>query len=128
MTPEQLAKIGTELAHQQALFCWSALIKNQIPELSFLFAIPNGEQRSKITGARLKAAGVRPGVPDICLPVRRGKYGGLWIELKKANTSKTSEDQDKWIDFLLCQGYSVHVCYGWEHARDAVLKYLNGDN
>ncbi len=119
ITPEQLAKAGTEHSHQCALFCWAAII----PELRTMFAIPNGEQRSAVTGARLKAAGVKAGVPDIFLPVARNGKHGLWIELKTIK-GVVSEKQSEWLEQLAQQGYATRVCFGWEMARDCLLEYL----
>lgn len=122
ITPEQLAKVGTEAAHQCALMCWIAL--TAIPELKLLFAIPNGEQRSAVTGARLKAQGVKRGIPDLFLPVMRNGKGGLWIELKKVG-GVVSDDQQWWLEQLALKGYATRVCFGWEEARHALLEYLN---
>ena len=65
ITPEQLAANPSEHSQQAALFCWAAQHVGSIPELALLFAIPNGGKRDKITGARMRAEGVKPGVPDI---------------------------------------------------------------
>ena len=86
MTPEQIAKSGTEESHQTALFAWAALHANECPQLRLLLAIPNGGLRNKVTAGKLKAQGVKAGVPDIFLPVARGRYHGLWIEMKEGAT------------------------------------------
>ena len=101
---------------------WAA--SSKIPELKWLVAIPNGEYRNKATAGKLKAMGVRPGIPDLFLAIRRGPYPGLWIELKKIKGGKTSPEQDIWIDHFKSQGYGAIVCYGWESARDTILEYL----
>ena len=80
ITPEGLAAAGTEHAHQKAIFCWAANNFNKWPELQLMFAIPNGGTRGDdkksrtIRGGKLKAEGVKAGVPDIFLPVPRHKY------------------------------------------------------
>lgn len=121
ITPEQIARAGTEHSHQVALFAWCAI--SNILELRLLFAIPNGEQRTAVTGARLKAAGVKAGIPDIFLPVARNGFHGLWIELK-IHKGVVSEKQHEWLDLLSKQGYATRVCFGWEEARNALLEYL----
>ena len=121
--PEAIARAGTELAHQQAIFCWAALNYNKYPDLKFMYHIPNGGQRSKITGAQLKAAGVRPGVPDIHLPIMCGQYGGLFIELK-VKAGKASPDQEIWKAHLNANGYYATVCYGWSEAVAVIEAYL----
>lgn len=134
ITPETLAKCGTEHGHQSALFCWAALNLDKYPQLSMLFAIPNGGQRDKITAAKLKAEGVKSGVPDIMLPVARFGCHGLFIELKKPKAKlengkelakgRTSNNQDTWIAKLKDEGYGACVCYGWNEARQVLEDYL----
>lgn len=130
ITPEQLAATGTEDAEQKALFAWIALdgIKKH-PDLKWLFHIPNGGSRHKAEAAKLKAMGVKSGVPDLCLPIKRGPYSGLYIELKRIKLKNkkgggTSDNQDDWISFLQSQGYGAIVCYGWIEAKDTLISYL----
>lgn len=123
-TPESLSRSGSEWGEQAALFLWAQTVAKTNPELKWLFAIPNGGMRDKITAGRLKATGTKAGIPDLFLAIRRGPYSGLWIELKKIKGGKTSPEQDIWIDHLKSQGYGAIVCYGWESARDTILEYL----
>lgn len=125
ITPEQLAKSGSEYGEQAALFCWCNINKEKYPDLKWLFAIPNGGLRDRITAGRLKATGVKSGVPDIMLPIRRGSFGGLWIELKKPGKHRIEENQLEWIAFLIGQGYCACVCVGWIAAKDKIVNYLN---
>lgn len=109
-----------------------------LTELAFMFAIPNGGKRDKITAGNLKAEGVKAGVPDIFLPVMYGPtqdspHGGLFIEMKKPaskpkHTGKggVRATQTEYHRFLEEQGYAVVVCYSWEEARDAIIAYLYG--
>lgn len=60
-----------EEIEQTCLFRWAALESGAHPELALLHAIPNGGKWSKSEAARMKAAGVKPGVPDMFLPVAR---------------------------------------------------------
>jgi hypothetical protein len=115
--------IQREESEQIALFQWAAMMESKYPELRLLHAIPNGGHRHKATAARLKAAGVKAGVPDICLPVARGDWHGLYIELK-VGKNKLTEAQRRWKDDLIRYGYLALVCYGWEEARDVIEWYL----
>jgi len=115
--------IQHEEAEQIALFQWAAMMESKYQELRLLHAIPNGGHRHKATAARLKAAGVKAGVPDICLPVARGDWHGLYIELK-VGKNKPTEAQRRWKDDLIRYGYLALVCYGWEEARKAIERYL----
>lgn len=114
----------SESIEQIYLFRWAAYQEGKYPELELMYHIPNGGKRDISTAKRLKAEGVKAGVPDICLPAPKGKYHGLYIELK-AGTNKTSENQDKWLKMLRKQGYCTAVSYGWEEAAKVILKYLN---
>ena len=71
----------------------------------------------------MKKQGVKSGVPDICLPVGRDGYFGLYIELK-VGKNNTSPKQDVWIKRLRNMNYCVEVCYGWINAREIIEKYL----
>ena len=115
--------MDTEHKHQAALFRWAEIQNKRTPELSLLFAIPNGGLRSKATAAKLKAEGVKAGVPDICLPVAKGEYHGLFIELK-AGRNKPTPTQVQWHARLSYEGYRVTVCWGWKAAREAIEEYL----
>lgn len=121
--PAQIAKVPTEHAQQVALFAWAALQFSQYPELKLMFAIPNGGERNKIVAAHLKAEGVKSGVPDIFLPVPRGTYHGLFIELKKVGGSAQASQKD-FIAALQRNGYGACVCVGYEAAKDTILSYL----
>lgn len=113
-----------EADEQKKLFRWADFMKTEYPELDMMFHIPNGGSRNKLEAANLKKQGVRAGVPDICLPVARGGYHGLFIELKFGK-NKTTAKQDEWLSKLNEKGYAVAVCYGCKKAQDKILKYLN---
>lgn len=94
---------------------------------AFLFAVPNGGVRSKITAKLLQAEGVRAGVPDLMLAVPRGGKSGLFIEMKRAkkSLSKVSDAQKDWHKRLTFAGYAVAVCYGADEAIKTIKAYLN---
>ena len=121
----------SEHAHQAALIQWAALAERTWPELRLLYAIPNGGQRSKATAGKLKAEGVRAGIPDLCLPVPRGGFGACYIELKAPATAdaqpgKLTKTQRDMLLALKEAGNSAHCCVGWEDARDVLQAYLAG--
>lgn len=126
--PAKYAK-GSEESHQIALFMKASQNFDKYPELKWLFAIPNGGFRTKSEAGRFKASGVKSGVPDICLPVKRGPYSGLYIELKRPDSigrkeGKPSPEQEDWIDFLRSQGFGAMVCVGYEMAWNNIVRYL----
>ena len=116
-------RVDLEAGAQEALFDWMRWREPECPELALAFHIPNGGKRNASEAAHLKRQGVKAGVPDICLPVARSGYHGLFIELK-VGRNKPTERQREWIEALRQQGYMVLVCYGWEEAAKAVSDYL----
>ena len=122
--PEDLAASGTEDGHQAAFFCWCAL-----NNIDMIFSIPNGGSRNMVEAIKFVGTGTRSGVPDIFFAKPKGKYAGLFIELKiekrrKEKHGGCSLEQLKWIDKLEKAGYAVKICYGWIEARDALMEYL----
>lgn len=116
--------VPTEAEEQIALFEWATLQSGRFPELALLYHVPNGGSRNKIEAARLRAQGVKSGVPDLCLPVARGANHGLYIELKRQRGGRISEEQVRWINGLLEQGYAAAVCKGWQEAASVIIGYL----
>ena len=114
----------TEEAEQIAVFRWAELQKQRYPFLRYLYHTPNGGKRDRVTAARLKAAGVKKGVPDICLPVPLGGYHGLYIEMK-VGYNKPTNDQEDWLDALAGFGYRTAVCYGFNEAVEELKKYID---
>ena len=118
---------------QKALYHWRDLMLGQFPELETMYHIANEGKRSKAGNAILKAMGLKKGVSDNCLPVRRGEYGSLYIEMKApkykgVNTreGKPSKEQLEFIDLMKRNGNAACVCYGWEVASAVIIHYLKG--
>lgn len=160
MTPDQLAKSGTEHGEQRALFAWLKVAQRhgfdtawqwaergdmnvfqtspyaqtnveQLPELKWIFAVPNGGLRDKITAAKLKHEGVKSGVPDVMVPIPCARYAGLFVEMKrsadkatKRRAGVTSDNQDEWIGYLRSVRYAVSVCFDWRSAAREIQSYI----
>lgn len=108
---------------QIQLMSWAKLQSGKYPELNLLFHIPNGGKRNAREAARFKQMGVKPGVPDLFLPVPVGRYHGLFVELK-SEKGRLSDYQKQWQLELACKGYKVCTCYGLEQAVNAIKNYL----
>lgn len=121
------APVPTESVEQQALFRWAAYQRGAYPDLALMYHVPNGGSRSRAEAGRFKAEGVQAGVPDICLPVARGIYHGLYIELKRRDGGRLHPAQRQWLDALTKQGYAAVVCMGWEDAVNEITKYLKSE-
>lgn len=113
----------TEHAEAVTLMQMVRMHEGKHPELRLLFAVPNGGDRHPIVAAKMKREGVKPGVPDYLLPVARGGFHGLAIELKTA-TGSASREQKGWLADLRAQGYRAEVCRGWQQAFDTLMEYL----
>lgn len=113
----------SEATEQEALIAWCGWQQNQHPELKLIYHVPNGGSRNPLEAANLKRQGVKAGVPDLCLPVPRSGFHGLYIEMKYGR-NKTTEKQEEWLKALEGQGYFTTVCYGAEEAERVLSRYL----
>lgn len=120
-----MARGMSEAQHQSAVIKWTQQpsIRHQWPELALLHHIPNGGTRDPVEAKHLKQQGVKNGVPDLSLPVPRGRYHGLYIEMKKEDGSTTS-DQEWWGEQLQRLGYAWTVCKGYEAAISVLQWYM----
>lgn len=89
-----------------------------------LYAVPNGGLRAIQEAVRLKAEGVQRGVPDLCLPLPRHGFAGLYLELK-APGGETSPEQRDWIAFLAAVGHAVAVAWSVDEAFEIVSTYVD---
>jgi hypothetical protein len=125
------AKAPTEAVEHMALFAWIDANAHRHPALARAFHAANGEYRQPATAGRLKAMGVRPGVPDVLLPciardaVAGVEYVGLAIELKRSDHSnKPTREQSEWLSWLDSQHWRCVVCYGANEAINVICEYL----
>lgn len=117
----------TEHREQVKLFEWAKANEVRHPSLAWLYAVPNWfGTRTARQGARAKAEGRKPGVPDVHFPVARGPYNGLVVELK-AGTNQPTKEQKLWLNHFRAEGWLVDICYSFEEARDLILAYLSGN-
>ena len=118
-----------EHVEQAMLFDWAERASGRTPELKLLFAIPNaggytgGFKANVARVMKMKREGVKSGVPDLMWPVARGRYHGLFIEMKAGPTSRVRPEQKEWHAALRAQGYAVRVSYSWDAARDTIERY-----
>lgn len=122
--PKDKRLLPSEGEEQARLFSWAQMHSVEYPELALLFHIPNGGKRGKAEAARFKAEGVKAGVPDLFLPVARGGYHGLFIELKRLDGGTVSQAQRAWVKRLTDENYCAFVARGWEEAARTIRTYL----
>ena len=118
-----MSKHASEHHEQAALIDWCRWQRKKYPETEFLFAIPNGGLRHKRTAVKLKREGVKAGVSDLFLPVPKGEFHGLWIEMK-SKKGRPTKAQKKWLKDMKELGYQTAICYGAEEAIEVLKEYL----
>ena len=84
-----------------------------------IFHVPNGGHRAPSVAKRLKAEGVRAGVPDLFIPSWR-----VWIEMKRTAGGRLSQEQKEWAEYLTGCGYAVIVANGATDASRQLLQVL----
>ena len=95
---------------------------------TYFFHVPN-ERVDKLEAIRGKQQGVRAGVPDNWLILRREfwdtKYSGLVIELKRRDATKSALklEQEDWLGKVAGQGFLSFVCCGAEEAIKVLDAY-----
>lgn len=110
----------SEHQEQAAFFAW--LERQKIEGTDLAFATPNGGKRNLFEAVKLKAEGVKAGVPDVQWPVARGGYIGLAIEFKYKDGNPSKEQRER-IDRLQREGWCVAVCWSWGAAARLVKGY-----
>jgi hypothetical protein len=113
-------RIPTEHEEQRNLVRWFRQTYGLVSKGGVrIFAIPNGSQRSRTTGAKLKAEGVSAGVPDLFIPAF-----SLWIEMKRSEGGSVSAEQRDWHTYLRSIGHTVLVCRGFSHAKEEIEAFV----
>ena len=108
---------------QVALFRLLKIHERSNPLFANIFAIPNGGQRHIKVAAKLKAEGVKAGVPDIFVAVPNSYSAGLFVEMK-VKPNKPSKLQQDWITRLQAAGYDCEVCYSAEEAYRVIVNHI----
>ncbi|MNN12345.1 VRR-NUC domain protein [compost metagenome] len=91
-----------------------------------MYHVPNGGHRVKAVAGKLKAQGVKAGIPDLVLTMARGGFFGLYIEFKATppNDAAISPSQNERIRKLNEQGYLAVVCRGHFDTIEQIRAYL----
>jgi hypothetical protein len=137
--PRRFKRGHEDMAHM-AVIRWAddPETRARFPDLAYLFHPANGGARDAATAGKLKAMGVRRGVPDLLLPVPRSPYVGCAIELKvwkgshlpadpsdpTKHRTHASDNQLAWLSHLTNAGWSASVEWGSDAAIAALTRYL----
>jgi len=108
---------------QRAIANWCAGLGLQLVRGRFA-AIPNGGARDVITASKLKAEGVRAGMPDLIFWREPGRV--LWMEVKNGTSGSVSAAQKVLHSALKADGHLVVVCRSLSEAIEAVEAFYKG--
>lgn len=122
--PQQRKKPDDE-EHRLQVDCvkWFAIQYPAYYRQGALFAVPNGGRRDKLTGARLKAEGVQPGVADLVLLKPTARYHALFIEMKTAE-GRQRDTQKHWQANVTADGYRYEVVRSLQQFVTVVKAYM----
>jgi hypothetical protein len=113
----------SESVTQQHFIQW---LKLQYPSLyAVTAAFPNQGKRSYANASRMKAEGLKKGMPDVVIFHPEKLYHGMFIEFKSGK-GKLSPEQSQMIELLTHRDYYCCVCRNLEEAIQEVMRYFNG--
>jgi len=123
--PKTARRASPEEDLQRLCVEYAGALSLKYPLLDYLFHPANGGKRPKGEAGKLKALGVKPGVPDLMLPFPSptGKWPGMALELK-APKGSVSEDQWSWMGKAMGQGWLVGIVWSFEDFQDYLDIFL----
>ena len=113
--------IPKEKLEGQKLTAWAR--QNYLIKKLF-FKINNEGSKNSLDGWQNQLEGVLAGVSVYFLPLPKGKYHGLFLELKRTKGGKVSALQVEWVKLMRENGYAAGICYGADHAIEVIERYL----
>lgn len=127
--PPAKRRAEPEYQMQAALFTWARnpAVLAKHPDIALLEGSMNGVKLTAAQAGKAKAAGMLKGAHDITLPVPRGSFIGLSIELK-AGKNKPTPEQIAYGEALINQGWKVlYVWNDWLEVKDEIERYMKLD-
>ena len=110
--------VNSEHIEQVTFVNW---FKLQYPR-GVIFAIPNGELRAISVAQRLRAEGVKSGVPDLCCIFPNSAI--VWVEMKKSKGGTVSKEQKEVHALFESMGQTVIIGKGWEDAKEKLQIHI----
>jgi len=84
-----------------------------------LWCIADRRGRMEDRPKRIKAEGVKAGVPDIFLPVSVGIWSGLFVEMKRTKGGRLTDEQRDFLNSL-DPHYIVAIAHGAQDVIDKI--------
>ena len=88
------------------------------------YAIPNGGYRTITTARAMRAEGQKAGMPDLHIPIGRGEYLSLYIEMKNGKAGRLSEAQKEMHETLRKYRNKVVICRNLLEFQQEINTYL----
>lgn len=123
-----MARVSEDRLQQQLLLWWDMVCTAYDAKPNELMHIPNG-LISQASMRKVKSLGVRRGYPDLFMPIPKGSYHGLFLELKAPDIDVArglSPDQKKVLKQLRDRGYMVATANCLSDATRVIIAYLEG--
>ncbi|AWU39909.1 VRR-NUC domain-containing protein [Blattabacterium punctulatus] len=89
----------------------------------FYFHPHNEARRTPYERFLIKVMRLRPGLPDILVPIPKKGRTGMALELK-IKPNKLTENQIHIIDIFNSYNWKVNVCYDFDEAKIYIDQYL----
>lgn len=115
-----------ESDHQVTFFDVLRLNERQFPIFKDVYHVPNGGHRHEAVALKLRAEGVKPGIPDIHLDAARRGFHGFKCELK-VERNKLGENQIYFRKRYIEEGFFTHSAWHYAELLAMLLWYLDID-
>lgn len=93
------------------------------PHYDLVYAIPNERKASVARHIALRRAGLKKGIPDICVPIPNDKYSSLYIEMK-VKPNRATPEQMTLLKKLNGVGHYAVICWSGEDAINILENYI----
>lgn len=114
---------GPEELEMITFFDYARAVSHSHPAWRMAYHIPNERKASIQRRMTMARAGVKKGIPDICVPVANDKYHALYIEMK-VKPNKPSDAQREVLKELAAVGNYTCICWSATEAIEMVEKYI----
>lgn len=115
--------LRSEDTEQINVVTWCRWQQGAFPELKLLHHCPNGGSRNEREAVKFKQMGVLAGVADLHLPVPKGRYASLYIEMKFAD-GRLQDSQKTFLRDAAEVGNFCAVCYDADAAIKVIGEYI----
>lgn len=115
--------LRSEDTEQINVVTWCRWQQNAFPELKLLHHCPNGGSRNEREAVKFKQMGVLAGVSDLHLPVPKGVYASLYIEMKYGD-GRLEDSQKRFLRTAAEMGNYCVVCYDAQTAINVIGEYV----